>query len=121
MRWLVCGGRDYPDEKTLFATLTLLVVDRGWPSVVIEGEARGADTMAREWAEHFMIPVEKYPADWERYGRAAGFIRNRQMLSDGKPDLVVAFYDKPREESKGTADMVKQARAAGVETIEEDA
>lgn len=119
MRWLVCGARDYAGEETLFATLTLLAVDRGFPSVVIEGEARGADTMAREWAEHFMLPVEKYPANWTKYGRAAGPIRNRQMLTEGKPDLVVAFYSGPPTESRGTANMVKQARAAGLEVIEE--
>lgn len=119
MRWLVCGSRTYSDEGYLFAALTLLGVDRGFPSALIEGEAPGADTLARRWAEYFMVPVEPFPANWKEYGRAAGPIRNKQMLVEGKPDLVIAFYDRPPAESRGTANMVSQARKAGIEVIEE--
>jgi hypothetical protein len=84
---------------------------------VIEGEAPGADTMAREWAEDNGVLPEKFPADWDRYGRAAGPIRNKQMLVEGKPDLVLAFsYDL--KTSRGTRNMVTQALAANVETID---
>jgi hypothetical protein len=83
-------------------------------TVIIEGEARGADTYARVYAERNNIPIEKYPADWKRYGLAAGPIRNRQMLMEGKPDLVMAFAKTTLAESRGTKNMVKQARKAGV-------
>lgn len=83
------------------------------PAVVIEGEALGADTLAREAAEYFGIEVERYPANWTLYGRAAGPIRNNQMLTEGKPDLVVAFHHDI-EHSKGTKNMVKQAKALGI-------
>lgn len=76
---------------------------------VIEGEARGADKLGAAWAARNDVPVEKYPADWNRYGRGAGPVRNKQMIVEGKPDLVVAFsYDI--KNSKGTANMIAQAR-----------
>jgi hypothetical protein len=55
------------------------------------------------------VPVVRYPADWARHGNAAGLVRNQQMLDDGKPDLAVAFPG-----GKGTADMVRRARKAGI-------
>lgn len=85
--------------------------------VLIEGEAPGADTMARQWAERYGIPVEKYPSDWEGLGRSAGPRRNIQMLKEGKPDLVVAFFNKVQSQSRGTSHMVSIARQAGVETL----
>jgi hypothetical protein len=83
--------------------------------VVIEGEARGADTMGRLAAEDFGIPVLKFPANWGVYGKVAGPIRNRQMLSEGRPDLVLAFHNDIAN-SRGTKDMVKAAMKAGIET-----
>jgi hypothetical protein len=81
--------------------------------VVIEGEARGADTIAREEAEKLGLTVERYPADWARYGRAAGPIRNKQMLVEGRPDFVLAF-SADIERSRGTRNMVDQAIKAGL-------
>jgi hypothetical protein len=80
---------------------------------VIEGDARGADRMAGEWARNHRVENIKFCADWEKLGRKAGPIRNQLMLDEGKPDLVVAFPGGRR-----TADMVRRARAAGVEVIE---
>lgn len=113
MRLLVCGGRDYADAETLFARLDEFASEHP-VELVIEGEAPGADTLAREWAVSRGIPVEKYPADWTTYGKAAGPIRNRQMLVEGKPDYVVAFPTNP---SRGTWNMVSQSREAGVPVI----
>jgi len=111
-RVLVCGGRDYDDQRHLNETLDKLHVEHKF-SVVIEGEARGADTLARVWAEGRKVEVAKFPADWKLNGRKAGPIRNRRMLVEGKPDLVVAFPG-----GTGTAHMVRIAREAGVKTIE---
>lgn len=109
-RLLVCGGRDYNDEQTMYLTLINFLPI----GVLIEGEARGADSMARRWAEDHSITVEQYPADWKQFGRAAGPIRNQQMIDEGKPTEAVAFYDRPRLESKGTADMVRRLKKAGI-------
>ena len=59
--------------------------------MVIVGGARGADTMAAEWATARSIPCLIYMADWSGLGPKAGPIRNQRMLDEGKPDLVIAF------------------------------
>jgi hypothetical protein len=112
MRILVCGGRDFNDALTLGSWLGGIHKDRGI-TLLIEGGAKGADAMAHAFAVWAKIPVMTFEADWETHGRAAGPLRNAKMLSDGKPELVVAF-----EGGAGTANMVKQAREAGVRVLE---
>lgn len=85
MRVLVCGGRDYSEDKAgLWDTLDSLNAWRG-VEVVIEGGARGADHIGRRWAESRGVPVEEYRADWKAYGNRAGPMRNLRMFSRGKP------------------------------------
>ena len=112
MRVLVCGGRDFDDALTLGSWLGGIHNNNGPITLLIEGGARGADYMARRFAEWQGIPVKTFPADWERHGKAAGPIRNKQMLDEGKPDLVVAFPG-----GRGTANMIEQATAAGVRVL----
>jgi hypothetical protein len=80
---------------------------------IISGMAPGVDTVAIDWAVCNWCKWHEFPADWAKHGKAAGPIRNKQMLVEGKPDLVVAFPG-----GRGTANMVKQAREANVEVIE---
>lgn len=80
--------------------------------MLIHGAARGADTLAAEWAAARGVTAEAYPANWDLHGRSAGPIRNRRMLRKGKPDVVIAFPG-----GAGTADMIRQAKAAGVPGI----
>jgi len=108
LRVLVCGGRNFNDPLTLGSWLGGIIKSHGI-AVIIEGGARGADHMARQFAKWKGIPVRTFYADWDFHGRAAGPIRNRDMLTEGKPDLVVAF-----EGGRGTADMVRQAKEAGI-------
>lgn len=114
MRVLVTGGRDFHDRELVFPTLDRLH-DTYRFTVLIHGDASGADRLSGEWASERGVKVEAQPADWKRYGRAAGPIRNQQMLQE-KPGLVVAFPG-----GKGTADMVKRAKAAGLEVVLVDA
>lgn len=115
MRILVCGSRTYPLD---FIMPAILGAYRSEASelTIIEGGARGADSHASTWACVHGVDIVTYTAEWERHGKAAGPIRNQEMLDRGKPDLVLAFVDKPLAESKGTADMVRRAEAAGVPT-----
>ena len=80
---------------------------------MIAGGARGADTMAEEWAKAAGLPCIIYQTDWAGLSRKAGPFRNQRLLDEGKPDLVVAFPG-----GKGTADMTRRAREAGIEAIE---
>jgi len=108
MRVLVCGDREWTD---LAAILRELKHHRA--TVVIHGGARGADTLAGEAARQMKIPVEMFPAQWNLYGKSAGPIRNKQMLVEGEPDLVLAFHSDLMS-SRGTRDMVRRADRAGV-------
>jgi hypothetical protein len=99
------------DRKWLFRDLDELCASRS-VTLVISGCAHGADTLGIEWAEARGIEVARFPADWNVHGRAAGPIRNQQMLDEGRPNLVVAFPG-----GRGTADMVRKAREAGIELI----
>lgn len=81
--------------------------------VIISGMSTGADSIAVDWAACNWCKVDEYPADWDKHGRAAGPIRNKKMLLEGRPDLVVAFPG-----GRGTANMIKLAKEVGVEVLE---
>lgn len=110
MRVLVCGGRDYSDRTTVYRELDALAPQ---PTVIIHGGARGADSLAEDWAASRDVMSHVWLANWKAHGRAAGPIRNSYMLTDGKPDLIVAFPG-----GRGTADMIRQAKRAGVTVLE---
>jgi predicted Rossmann-fold nucleotide-binding protein len=112
MRVLVCGGRDYSDQKRVFAVLDKLHAEAGI-DLIIEGGARGADHLASDWSFQRGVRKERYDADWETHGTFAGPMRNKRMIDEGRPDLVIAFPG-----GRGTADMVRKARRAGVEVVE---
>lgn len=112
MKVLICGAREWKDYNMIWADLaelsTLHRID-----LVIDGQAHGADSLGHLAAVRLGLPTLRLPANWERYGRAAGPIRNRAMLRE-KPDLVLAYHDW-FPASKGTKDMVTISRKAGVE------
>lgn len=134
MKVLVCGGREFGKvnnenadgsalsgdqinarhKERIFVNHTLdkLDEDRGITKV-IEGGASGVDTCAFWWAVMRRKDRKSYPAKWKLHGKKAGSIRNQEMLEMEKPDIVVAFPG-----GRGTADMVRKARRAGVEVIE---
>lgn len=115
MRILVTGGRSFKDAALVRDVLGYYNVRAGRDEemTLIEGGANGADTLARQVATVLGWKVETYPADWKKYGRAAGPMRNERMLEFGKPDLVVAF-----EGGIGTANMVQLALKAGLRVTE---
>jgi hypothetical protein len=111
-RWLICGGRDFSNREMFEAAMGDLSRMKGCPCVVIHGGAQGADSLAGEWARRMAIVERVFEADWAKHGNAAGPIRNAQMLACD-PHLVIAFPG-----GKGTADMVRRARAAGIDVAE---
>lgn len=118
MRVLVCGSRDWRDDMAVYTVLEGLRRHAAYagsrPFVVIEGSAQGADRAASNWARERarFVRHERYKADWNRHGKAAGPIRNQQMLDEGKPDVVWAFKSRPV--SAGTDDMIRRAHKAGL-------
>ena len=111
MRILITGGRNYSDRATVFRELDKLHAETTI-TVLIHGAATGADTLADSWAKSREVEVIACPADWSRHGRAAGPIRNKAMLTDHKPELLLAFPG-----GRGTANMIGQAQAAGVKVV----
>jgi hypothetical protein len=127
LRVLVCGGRDFgrtqdehyfvKSQLDLFASQHSILFnpDDNWlPNdiIIINGAAKGVDEVSSEWAIVNWCKYFEFPANWKKYGKAAGHIRNKQMLNEGKPDVVLAFPG-----GKGTANMVKQAEESGIPVI----
>jgi len=115
MKILVCGGRESNQQMCNQVWCTLddhltAANNAGQKMVIITGGATGADSYANDWAYANDVPCKVFRADWKKHGRAAGPIRNKQMIVEGKPDLVLAFPG-----GKGTANMVKQAQEHGIE------
>lgn len=108
MRVLVCGGRAYKDTLKVFEVLDALS-----PTEICQGGALGADFIAKSWALIRCVPCTEYKAEWSKYGRAAGPMRNELMIDSFKPDLVVAFKG-----GNGTRSMLGLARKRGVEVVE---
>jgi hypothetical protein len=127
----VCGGRAFTEPYAVSRWLDELFrpnYDSSEPTgalepqpwwlprpdlVIITGGAKGVDSAAREWCIINGVKHQEYAADWALYGGAAGPIRNKRMLKEGKPDMVLAFSG-----GRGTADMVEQARQAKVPVME---
>lgn len=109
MKLLICGDRNWNTEHKIRAYL--MMCDRN--TIIIHGAARGADFLAGKVARELEFKtILAFPANWEAFGKAAGPIRNRQML-DEKPDLVAAFHSNIRN-SKGTLDCIMEANKRGI-------
>ena len=134
MRVLVTGGREFYNKLLLKRTLDALHARKkigpliisasfelkgadipvGPITCLIQGGANGADFLANHWATAYSgVHVEKYKYELGGTSKQAGHVRNLMMLVQGKPDLVVAFSG-----GKGTNDMKRQARKAGVKVLE---
>lgn len=113
MRLLVCGSRNWKDyESILLKVFALTFFVKSSDVVVIDGLAWGADNLGHKAAHHLGFDTLRFSADWKKHGKAAGSIRNQQMLTEGEPDYVLAF---PLRGSIGTWDMVQRARERGIE------
>jgi hypothetical protein len=112
---LICGSRTATAIPTVVEGLKL-VIEQFKPSMVIHGAAKGADSIGGNVARALDVPVREFPAQWDTHGKAAGHIRNQQMLDEGKPQMVVAVY--PVEGiTRGTQDMVTRAQKAKIPVL----
>lgn len=110
MTVLVCGDRNWSAWSAIWTVLRGL----GPLTTIVHGDARGADKMCAFVARQLGYQVHAHPAKWDVYGKAAGPLRNQEMVDCHRDiELVLAFHDDLRH-SKGTADMVRVARMAGI-------
>lgn len=107
-RILVCGGRSYADFTSVSRALVKVHISVGI-LLLIHGGVSGADAMTNTWALKYGVPLQVYPPDHERHGEKAIDFRNRLMISEGRPHLVIAFPGGP-----GTADLLEKAAEAGL-------
>ena len=114
MRAIICGSRYWNDWRSIFKALDEIHA-RTQISCAITGGAPGVDFHAWQWALDRKVDRVVYPADWKQHGRAAGPIRNQQMLDEGCPDVVIAFPG-----GTGTANMIGLASRRGVNVIQLD-
>lgn len=105
---IITGGRDYSDYVMFEEVMNVIN-----PSIIVQGGATGADQLAREWADIKELECITYDADWNKNGKAAGPIRNRQMLKDNPDAIVIAFPG-----GKGTANCIKEAIALNMIVLE---
>lgn len=111
MRLLVCGGRHFEDAEMVHHELTAL----HWRkpiSVVVHGSIAGVGIIAEAWARCHGIAVVRYPPNWEFYGKKAEGLRSDFMLTDSRPDFVVAFPG-----GRHTADLVQRAINVGLAVL----
>ncbi len=107
-RVIVCGGRHYDDQERVFTILDNWLRYYEDRIHIIQGGATGADYFAESWARTRHMPCTTFHANWPAYGKAAGIIRNTEMLEYMLPDVVIAFPG-----GKGTANMVEVAKQNG--------
>jgi hypothetical protein len=99
MKVAVIGSRSFNDYEEVKRILSSLDITE-----LISGGAKGADTLGERYAKENGIPTNIFPPDWKKNGRAAGFIRNGEIVANA--DLIIAFWDG---ESKGTKDSIDKA------------
>jgi hypothetical protein len=119
---IVAGSRSIEDYRTVCRAIT----ESGFAiTLLVSGGAQGVDSLGEKWALDNRVPIKRFPADWKRYGRRAGFVRNALMSEfacshaeqHGGAGLV-AVWDGT---SRGTEMMIDLARKAGIQVSVYDA
>lgn len=120
LRIIIAGSRDFNDYKLLKTSIRDILKNASLKDInkikIISGTARGADQLGERFAKQFKLEVVKFPADWDRFGKRAGYIRNEEMakysVKNGSYGMLVAFWDC---ESRGTKHMIDLAKKRGLE------
>lgn len=112
-RVIVAGGRTFGDYELLKRKLDSALVNRVAEGItIVSGTARGADQLGEKYAKERGYEIASYPADWDQYGKSAGYIRNKEMAQNA--DALMAFWDG---ESRGTKHMIDLAHKHGLKVL----
>ena len=120
---LICGGRHFNDYDVFSEKVNAVFNELGITreeTELVSGGCEGTDKMAERFAEENIIPIRVFSADWKKYGKAAGPIRNKQMvdyIKDSEERYVIAFTS---DKTKGTRNTIKLAVKNGIEVFELD-
>lgn len=107
MKVIIAGSRGIVNTANVFNKLSLSSIDI---TEVVCGEAQGVDRLGKQWAKGQGIPVKSFPAEWDKYGKSAGYRRNVDMADYA--DALIAIWDG---ESKGTQHMIDIAQGKGLQ------
>jgi predicted double-glycine peptidase len=109
VKTIIAGDRTFSNYQTLIVAVNqsnFIITE------VVSGAAKGVDTLGEKWAKEKSIPIKRFPADWSRYGKLAGPIRNKEMAN-----YAEALIALPSKDSKGTRDMIRQAKSVGLKVF----
>lgn len=108
---MVCGSRTINNRELIFSKLDEILADN--PDMrIISGGAKGVDSIGEDWAKSHKVEIKQYKPDWNKYGRGAGIIRNKQMVEVS--DYVIIFWDG---KSKGTKSDIEFCEKLGKEYL----
>jgi hypothetical protein len=113
MTTILVSGDHYATRDVWYDLIESMMIEQKPDTIFVEGEAPGIDTFCNEIALYYDYNLRRYPADWKKYGKGAGPIRNKEMLDRENVDVVWAFHDNIKK-SKGTKNMIHQARERGI-------
>lgn len=109
MKLIIAGSRNYNDEADFFQRMNNIVAKNDWVrevTEVVSGTARGADSLGEKWATFYGFDITRFPANWNKFGRGAGHMRNAEMADYA--DGLILFWDGV---SKGSGNMLDNARS----------
>lgn len=125
MRILITGSRDWDNFKSIQYRIVEAIEEwindhpgldssgpLDWVTIIHGGNPRGADRIADIFARKHGLPLEVYEAQWDKFGRSAGYRRNRLMVSKN-PTICLAFI---KDKSRGATDCRNQSKQAGIPT-----
>ena len=108
---IVAGSRNFNDYDLLKEKLDFLIKGRK-ETEIVSGTAKGADFLGEKYAKERSLVVKRFPADWDKYGKRAGYVRNEEMAKYA--DACVCFWDGS---SRGTEHMINLAKKHNLRTI----
>ena len=112
---IIAGTRDFNDYAFLKKNVDYFlqgINPNNEEIEIVSGNARGADKLGERYAKEYNLPVKLFPANWDKYGKRAGYLRNQEMANYA--DVLIAFWD---EKSKGTKHMIDIAKKQGLTVI----
>ena len=112
---IIAGTRDFNDYAFLKKNVDYFlqgINPNNEEIEIVSGNARGADKLGERYAKEHNLPVKLFPANWDKYGKRADYLRNQEMANYS--DMLIAFWD---EKSKGTKHMIDIAKKQGLTVI----
>lgn len=109
MKVIIAGSREFNDSALLFSECDLVLKNRTFDIEIVSGTARGADRLGEDYAKTRDFSIKQFHADWNKHGKSAGYIRNKEMAEYA--DMLIAFWDG---KSRGTKHMIDLAQEAGL-------